>query len=118
MGPSLSEAEVANPLPDPLLELHNASGAVIASNDNWQDTQAAQITASGLAPSDQREAAIFATLPAGNYTAVVRGANDTTGVALVEVYSLGRKASDIPPPLLPALLRSSRQAAILATLSW
>ncbi|MBA3386556.1 MAG: hypothetical protein H0T95_08065 [Chthoniobacterales bacterium] len=73
-----------------MLELHNDNGAVIASNDNWQDAQAAQITASGLAPSDQREAAIFATLPAGNYTAVVRGAHDTAGVALVEVYSVGQ----------------------------
>lgn len=68
--------------------LHNASGALIASNDNWQDTQKGQIEASGLAPNDTRESAIFATLPAGAYTAVVRGAGETTGVALVEIYSV------------------------------
>lgn len=87
IGPSLSASGIANPLNDPTLELRNASGAIIASNDNWQDTQAAQITASGLAPSDSRESAILATLPAGNFTAIVRGVSNTTGVALVEVYS-------------------------------
>jgi hypothetical protein len=79
---------VANPLADPILELHNATGVLVASNDNWQDTQEAQITASGLAPTDPKESAIFATLPAGAYTAVVRGAGDSTGVGLVEVYSV------------------------------
>jgi hypothetical protein len=88
IGPSLSQFGIANPLPDPTLELHNGSGAIIASNDNWQDTQAAQITASGLAPTNPHESAIFATLPAGNFTAIVRGVSDTTGVALVEVYNL------------------------------
>jgi sugar lactone lactonase YvrE len=90
IGPSLSTFEVANPLQNPVLELHNASGAIIASNDNWQETQAAQIKASGLAPSDDRESAIFATLPAGAYTAIVRGVNNAIGVALVEVYSLNK----------------------------
>ena len=90
LGPSLSQAGVANPLSDPMLELHNASGALIATNDNWQDTQSARITASGLAPSDPLESAIYAVLPAGSYTAVVRGAGDTTGTALVEVYSVSQ----------------------------
>ena len=90
LGPSLSPAGVANALSDPVLELHNASGALLASNDNWQDDQQAQITAAGLAPSDPRESAIFAALPAGSYTVVVRGAGDTTGVALVEVYSIAQ----------------------------
>ncbi len=88
IGPSLSDAGVSNPLQDPVLELHNSSGVIISSNDDWQDTQKDQIIASGLAPSNRRESAIFATLPAGNYTAVVRGTGDTSGVALVEVYSL------------------------------
>jgi hypothetical protein len=79
---------VANPLADPTLELHNASGAIVASNDDWQETQEAQIAATGLAPTDPNESAIYATLPAGNYTGVVRGAGDTTGTALVEVYSI------------------------------
>ncbi len=90
IGPSLSAAGVTNALQDPVLELHDASGAIIASNDNWQDTQKAQISASGLAPINPKESAIFATLPAGNYTAVVHGAGDTTGVALVEVYSVNQ----------------------------
>jgi sugar lactone lactonase YvrE len=88
IGPSL--AGVAHPLQDPVLELHNSTGAVIASNDDWQDTQAAQIAASRLAPANASESAIFATLPAGNYTAVVRGAGGTTGTALVEVYGVGQ----------------------------
>jgi len=88
IGPSLAQAGVNNPLPDPVLELHNSAGAIVASNDNWQDTQAAQIIAIGLAPRDPSESAVYATLPAGSYTAVVRGAGDTTGVGLVEVYSI------------------------------
>jgi hypothetical protein len=90
IGPSLVQAGVSNPLADPTLELHDSSGAIIASNDDWQDTQEAQITATGLAPTDPNESAIYATLPAGNYTGVVRGAGDTTGTALVEVYSLSQ----------------------------
>ena len=90
IGPSLARAGVTNPLADPTLELHNASGALIASNDDWQDTQEAQITATGLAPTDPNESAIYATLPAGSYTGVVRGAGDTTGTALVEVYSIAQ----------------------------
>jgi len=71
-------------------ELHNSSGAVIGSNDDWQETQEDQITATGLAPTDPNGSAIYATLPAGNYTAVVRGAGDTTGTALIEIYSLNQ----------------------------
>lgn len=90
IGPSLSHFGITNPLQDPMLEVHNASGAIIASNNNWQDSQAAQITASGLAPTDPRESAILATLSAGGYTAIVRGVSDTTGVALVEIYNLSK----------------------------
>ena len=81
---------MAHPLDDPTLELHDASGAIVASNDDWQDTQEAQITATGLAPTDPNESAIYVTLPAGNYTGVVRGAGDTTGTALVEVYCINQ----------------------------
>jgi len=90
IGPSLSRAGISNPLPDPVLELHDSSGAIVASNNDWQDTQKAQITASGLAPADPRESAIFATLPAGNYTAVVLSGDRTAGIALVEVYSVSQ----------------------------
>ena len=72
IGPSLAQGGVTNSLGDPTLELHNATGAIVASNDDWQDAQEAQITASGLAPTDPNESAIYATLPAGNYTGVVQ----------------------------------------------
>ena len=97
IGPELSQYGVPNPLADPTLELHNASGALIAFNDNWQTTiiggiitqdQVQDIQNSGHAPADARESAIIANLPPGNYTAIVRGVNSTTGVALVEVYDL------------------------------
>jgi hypothetical protein len=78
--------ELPDALKDPTLELHNASGTIIAFNNNWKDTQQAQIQASGLAPTDTRESAIVVTLAAGAYTAIVRGISNTSGVALVEVY--------------------------------
>ena len=90
IGPSLAQGGVTNSLADPTLELHNASGAIVGSNDDWQDTQEAQITATGLAPTNPNESAIYATLPAGNYTGVVRGTGDTTGTALVEVYGINQ----------------------------
>jgi hypothetical protein len=97
IGPELSQYGVPNPLADPTLELHNGTGALIASNDNWQHTiiggiitqdQVQNIQNSGHAPGDASESAIIASLPPGNYTAIVRGVNNTTGVALVEVYDL------------------------------
>jgi len=87
LGPSLAQSAVPNPLPDPVLELRDASGAVIASNDNWQETQKTQIMASGLAPADTHESVILTRLPEGKYTAVVRSADERTGIALVEVYN-------------------------------
>jgi uncharacterized Zn-binding protein involved in type VI secretion len=88
IGPSLAQHGITNPLLDPTLELHNGNGALIASNDNWRDSQQAEIQATGLAPSDDRESAIVRSLTPGNYTAIVRGKNNTIGVALVEVYGL------------------------------
>jgi len=88
IGPSLAQRGITNPLLDPTLELHNGNGAVIAFNDNWRDTQQAEIQATGLAPTDDRESAIVRSLAPGNYTAIVRGKNNTIGVALVEVYGL------------------------------
>lgn len=87
-GPSLAGA-VAGVLVDPTLELRNGGGQMIASNDNWQSGgQSADISATGIAPSDWREPALIATLQPGSYTAIVRGANNTEGVALVEGYEL------------------------------
>ena len=97
IGPELTHYGISNALSNPTLELHASTGALIASNDNWHDTiiggiitsdQVADIRNSGHGPADGRESAIIADLPAGNYTAIVRGLNNTTGVALVEVYDL------------------------------
>ncbi len=90
IGPSLAQLGIANPLLDPTLELHDDSGAVLASNDNWQDdsTSAAQLTALGLAPQDQRESGIYISLSQGAFTAILAGNNDDTGVGLVEIYNV------------------------------
>lgn len=94
IGPSLSGSGIQGSLQDPTLELHDANGATIATNDNWkindqtQQSQEDLIRSSSIAPSNDLEAAIVATLPPGPATAVVRGKNNTTGVALVEVYNL------------------------------
>lgn len=91
LGPSLSSLGVAGALADPTLELHNGDGTLVAANDNWQSGQAQEITATTLAPSNPREAAIVATLGPGNYTAIISGAGSSTGVALVEVYDLAAR---------------------------
>ena len=89
LGPTLGSYGVANVLSDPIVELHDSSGATIATNDDWQiGSQASQISSSGYAPNNSNESAIIATLAAGAYTAIVRGNNNSTGVALVEVYEL------------------------------
>src|SRR5262249_21434451 len=97
IGPELTAFGVPNALADPTLELHNNAGALIASNNNWQTTiiggiitssQVSAIQTSGHAPTQPSESAIIATLQPGNYTAIVRGVSNTTGVALVEVDDL------------------------------
>lgn len=91
IGPSLESGgnPVAGRLENPTLELHDGQGASIAQNDNWRESdQAAAIEATGIPPSDNRESAIVRQLAPGNYTAVVRGAGDTEGIALAEVYDL------------------------------
>lgn len=94
IGPSLAAAGVSGAITDPVLELHDSAGKTIATNDNWQvGDQADEIASSGLAPTNPLESAILATLPSGNYTAIVRGANNTTGVALIEVYELDSTAT-------------------------
>jgi hypothetical protein len=84
IGPSLP---VKGKLQDTILELHDSNGST-RTNDDWRATQEAEIIATTIPPADNRESAMIATLPAGNYTAVVRGKNDTTGVGLVEAYNV------------------------------
>jgi cyclophilin family peptidyl-prolyl cis-trans isomerase len=88
LGPTLTQFGVANALNDPALELRNAQGTLVDSNDNWQSNpKKAQIQASGLAPPDAAEPALLVTLPMGNYTAIVRGVGAMpTGLALLEIY--------------------------------
>jgi len=88
IGPSLSQLGIPGALFDPALELHNGDGSLIVQNDNWRTDQEQEIIASGLAPSDDREAAIIATLNPGPYTAIVRGTGNSTGLALFEIYRL------------------------------
>jgi hypothetical protein len=91
IGPSLTAAGVANALANPTLELRDGNGALLVANNDWQDdpAQAAELTAAGLAPTNQLESAIAATLPPGLYTALLAGLNNGTGVGLVEVYDRG-----------------------------
>ena len=91
LGPSLGTGAhpLAGALVNPVLELHDGSGNLLSSNDDWVNSpQHSAIVASGLAPPNSLESAILTTLSPGNYTAIVRGANTTTGLGLVEVYDL------------------------------
>ena len=88
IGPSLTG--IPNVLADPSLELYDGNGTLIIFNDNWRDdaTQAAELTANGMAPQNDLESALVTTLPPGQYTAIVAGNNNGTGVAVAEVYHL------------------------------
>lgn len=89
IGPSLTAFGITDALQDPVLEVHDASGTLIASNDNWNDAPAGSIvTAPGLQPADAREAALQLVLHGGAYTAIVSGSGGTTGTALAEVYNV------------------------------
>ncbi|MEO8045346.1 MAG: sialidase family protein [Spartobacteria bacterium] len=88
IGPSLGTIGVAGALQDPTLELRDSNGTLLAFDDDWGDSQGGIISSTGLAPSDDREAAIFAHLATGAYTAIVQGKNGTTGVGLVEAYNI------------------------------
>jgi YVTN family beta-propeller protein len=88
IGPSLSNSGIQGALQDPTLDLVNSYGVIVRSNNNWRDSQQAEIIAAGLQPSDDRESALIQVVTPGNYTAIVRGSGGTTGVALVEVYHL------------------------------
>ena len=88
LGPTLAQLpfNIAGTLADPTLMLVDANGSVVASNDNWKSTQKTEIQATGLAPPNDKEAAILTTLPPGSFTAIVSGKNGETGIALVDVF--------------------------------
>ena len=88
LGPSLAQFGVVNVVEDPTLELRDPHGTLVAANDNWKQTQQSAIQATGIPPADDHEAAIFTILPSGSFTAIVRGANNASGIALLEVYTL------------------------------
>jgi hypothetical protein len=90
IGPSLTGFGIPDALANPLLELHGPGEFVTMTNDNWRDTQEVAIQATGIAPTNNLESAIDATLASGAYTAVVRGSGNTAGVALIEVYDLSQ----------------------------
>ena len=89
IGPELTQRNLTGVLADPTLDIYDADGTILSSNDNWMDgPDASEISADGLAPTDDHESALLLTLPAGSYTAIVRGANGETGLALAEAYRL------------------------------
>ena len=90
IGADLAAVGLRDALLDPVLDLRDASGNLIASNDNWKDTQQSEVEETGLIPTNDGNSAIIATLIPGLYTAVVRGKNDTPGLAVVEFYDLRR----------------------------
>jgi hypothetical protein len=88
LGPTLAQFGVLSVLANPFLDLRNANGTQLTTNDNWKVSQQAEIQASGYAPPNDLESAILITLAPGNYTAILNGTNNATGNALVEVYAL------------------------------
>ena len=90
IGPSLGQIGLSNVLEDPTLELRDGNGALLVSNDNWQDdpASAAQLAAHGLAPQNSLESGIFTSLPPGAFTAVLVGKNGGIGIGLVEIYNV------------------------------
>jgi hypothetical protein len=90
IGPSLSSSNVPGVLVDPVLELYDASGKLLARNDDWTSDQKTDIQNSGVAPTSDLESAIIATLSPGNYTAILRGKDNGTGVGLVDAYDLAQ----------------------------
>ena len=101
LGPSLADAGLSGVLADPTLTLYNSNGEPILANDNWRDTQEAEIEATGLAPTNDLESALIADVVPGAYTAVVTGVGGTTGIGFVQFYSLAAPVRQLnPAPIL------------------
>lgn len=105
IGPSLAAFGITNPLANPMLELHELAGGMIAANDNWRDTQEAEISAAQLAPSSELESAMLQTLSPGAFTAIVSGVGGGVGVGLAEVY-------DIEPASLARVVNISTRGLV------
>ena len=97
LGPSLADAGLHRVLPDPLLELHDGDGNLIFSNDNWRDTQEAEIEATGLAPTNDLESAMVVDLFPGKYAAVFSGVDETIGLGFLQIYSLDLPIRELNP---------------------
>lgn len=96
LGPSLAGSGLNGLLHDPVLELHAADGSIIATNDNWEtDSGASELSANGIAPGNDREAAAVRILAPGAYTAIVQGTNNSTGIGLVEMYDLSADSNSL-----------------------
>ena len=95
IGPSLAQFGLTDLLANPVLEVRAANGSVLMSNNNWKETQQTEIQDSGVAPTNDLESAIIMTLPPANYTAVVRGDQNTTGIGVVEVYDLDQTVDSL-----------------------
>ena len=104
LGPSLADSGLTGVLPDPKLELHDSSGQLIVSNDNWRDTQEDEIIATGLAPSDDLESAMLVRLNPGAYTLVFSGVANSTGLGFLQIYSLEFPVRELNPA--PIIRRS------------
>jgi hypothetical protein len=106
LGPTLTNFGVTGAVADPTIALYNGSGALIATNDNWKETNQTAIAGTGKAPPNDKESAILGSLSPGSYTAIVSGKNNTTEVGLVEAYCVG-------PPELRISSRTSAAAGLL-----
>jgi len=101
IGPSLIPFGIPNALADPTLELRDGTGALVLANDNWRTAQAADLTATGLQPSNDLESAVVITLQPGSYTALLRGANNGTGVGVLEVFAVPSTTGNPSPTPSP-----------------
>ena len=88
IGPSLTNAGVANALSNPTLELRDGNGVLLLANDDWKEQQQSAIEQTGISPNDSSESAILADLAPGAYTAIVAGKNGAAGTGLIEIYNL------------------------------
>jgi hypothetical protein len=114
IGPSLTGFGVPNVLADPVLELHGPGTFATVINDNWRDTQEAEIQATGIPPTNDLESAIVVTLPPGAYTGIVRGKNNTSGVGLIEVYDLTQEEASKLTNLSTRALVSTGSNVVIA----